>query len=385
MKFGHIFALAVLIALTLATASGCSRKEYPNIDTEPGSGGRVSGEGGAGAVEGIGGIEEVGGSPATGGAATVLVEPTGPLYHPPPGFEDCIHAVVKADCQDGWCRVPPSCVVIGSSEDAWVHGRYTEIQTAITLTHAIEVQQKEFSKAEWASLIGKDVVGEVSFEDGECAESDCPRHNVTWWEAVHAADALSKREGLQPCYESVNCAGELGEGRTCERVADPEKSVYECEGYRLPTWAEAEYSARAGTISDFYSGTITVYASLGCQFDENLEKVAWYCQNSENRSHPGAQKLSNGFGLFDKLGNVAEWTNEQDRSVQAEGGGDPSGAVAGSRERLIHGGMYNTSTYGCTAANLLAAGWDTRGGPLGFRLYRTLFEDSERSGPIIEE
>jgi len=385
MRVGSFHDVPVFAVVALVVLDGCSRKELPVTDVSPGSGGRFPAEGGAGAAQGTGGVAVVGGSSAAGGGATVLVQPTGPLLHPPPGFEDCVHAEVKEDCENGWCKLPPSCVVIGSPIDAWHHGRLTEIQTEVTLTHMIEVQQKEFSIAEWESLLGTEVTGVIEVDDGECAEGDCPRNNVTWWEAVHVANVLSEREGLDPCYEPVNCEGQLGTGRSCDGVTKPDNSVYDCEGYRLPTWAEAEYSARAGTISDFYSGTVTVYDDEHCLFDVNLAKVAWYCDNSGNRAHRCGEKQMNGFGLYDKLGNLGEWANEEDRSGPATGGADPSGKVGTSQERLIHGGMYNSTASICSADNLFGAGWEARGWRIGFRLYRTLFEDSERSGPIIEE
>lgn len=68
--------------------------------------------------------------------------------------------------------------------------------------------------------------------------------------------------------------------------------------YRLPTEAEWEYAARAGNSSSYFFGTDS----------ENLEDYAWYEGNSQGTYHPIKQKAPNPWGVYDILGNVAEWT-----------------------------------------------------------------------------
>lgn len=375
-------ALGVALLSLIGLASGCDRNAQSQDGIGSGSGGSTPSAGGNDTAQGSGGIGTADSS--TGGSSHILLPPTGPEYHPPLGFDDCIHAKVREDCDGGWCKLPSGCFVIGAPEDEWRRGRYTDEQVAITFTHPVEAQQMEMSRAEWQTITSVLPTGYKQEDDGECLEEDCPINNVTWWEAVHAANLLSEQRGLDPCYAPVNCTSELGQGLACEAVAEPEKSVYDCEGYRLPTRSEAEYAARAGTISTWYSGNITVYDSLSCNFDENLDKIGWYCFNSKNRAHARGQKLRNGFGLFDMIGNAGEWTNEEDRYEAAAGGEDPKGEVGQLRDRLIFGGAYNLRSSTCRSASIFAAYWEGRGYRTGFRLYRTLFEDSERSKAIVK-
>jgi formylglycine-generating enzyme required for sulfatase activity len=68
--------------------------------------------------------------------------------------------------------------------------------------------------------------------------------------------------------------------------------------YRLPTEAEWEYACKAGTNTNYYWGDDSTL----------IDKYAWYVKNSKNKYHPVGQKLPNQWGLYDMLGNIAEWT-----------------------------------------------------------------------------
>ena len=67
--------------------------------------------------------------------------------------------------------------------------------------------------------------------------------------------------------------------------------------YRLPTEAEREYFARAGSAEAYPFGRDV----------SGLAAVAWYAANAQGRPHPVGSKAANAFGLFDTLGNVTEW------------------------------------------------------------------------------
>jgi hypothetical protein len=145
-----------------------------------------------------------------------------------------------------------------------------------------------------------------------------------------------------------------------------------CTGYRLPTEAEWEYAARAGTTGVIYNAANPLAAT---QTELNL--IAWTGNNGGGRTHDGAMKTANAFGLFDMLGNVYEyqWDVYADYPITAVT--DPLGAVSGNRG--IKGRGYSDALTSTRAA--MRYGWDPTLGNsvsgvggnnnIGIRLVRT--------------
>ena len=119
--------------------------------------------------------------------------------------------------------------------------------------------------------------------------------------------------------------------------------------FRLPTEEEWEYACRAGSTGDYCKladGTEITGNTLG--------EVAWYEDNSGDKTHPVGQKKPNAFGLYDMHGNVWEWCEDLYR--------------AGGSRRVYRGGGWRDSSRGCTAGYRVSNPPDTRDYRLGFRL-----------------
>jgi formylglycine-generating enzyme required for sulfatase activity/peroxiredoxin len=164
-------------------------------------------------------------------------------------------------------------------------------------------------------------------------EPDCPILGVTWYDATAYCNWLSKQEGMakdQWCY-LPNDSGEFVEGMRL--AAGWSKRT----GYRLPTEAEWEYACRAGAATRRYFG----------RTEELLGKYAWYATTTqEARTFQAAALKPNDFGLFDMLGNEAEWCQDRfelDTARAGDAGDDDATeeTVTNKNTRVNRGGSFH--------------------------------------------
>jgi len=157
-----------------------------------------------------------------------------------------------------------------------------------------------------------------------------PVESVTWWDAVRFCNALSEHHDLDPCYAFT------GAQVHWDTSAD---------GFRLPTDAEWEHACRG-------PGREVRYGALS--------EIAWFRENSGGQPRPVGEKLPNGWGVHDMLGNVWEWCwDRYDPEVYGE-------------YRIFRGGGWADPERGCLASNRRRSHPSYAIDDLGFRVARSI-------------
>ena len=202
--------------------------------------------------------------------------------------------------------VPPGQFQMGSISSAAEEDEEQPL-TQVLISRGFWMGKYEVTQAQWQSVMGSNP------SDNTNCGGDCPVEAVSWEDVQEFIGKLNARSGGRP--------------------------------YRLPTEAEWEYAARAGTMTDTYAGDLTTQRGN----DPVLNGIAWYSSNSGGTTHPVGEKAANAWGLHDMLGNVYEWV--QDRYWRYPGGTvtDPVGPESGSA-RAARGGSWNLNARYCRSA-----------------------------------
>jgi formylglycine-generating enzyme required for sulfatase activity len=206
----------------------------------------------------------------------------------------------------------------------------------VTLSQPFELGKYEVTQEQWQAAMGGNP---SNFKD--CAK--CPVENVSWDDAQRF---IAKLNASNDGYK-----------------------------YRLPTEAEWEYAARAGTTGD-YAGALDelgwYYENAG---DKRLSDSAWSPDkaiSNHNQTHPAGAKTANAWGLFDMHGNVWEWTQDwYDAGYYAKAAKtDPPGPPSGT-ERVARGGSWVLTAVNCRSSHRHHFAPNARYSSLGLRLART--------------
>ena len=223
-------------------------------------------------------------------------------------------------------RIPPGTFMLGSPPNEPGH-TFNEKQHQVTLTKEFYMQTTEVTQGQW-----KKVMGNNPSQFNKCGD-DCPVEKVSWNDVQDFIHKLNQQEGSGI--------------------------------YRLPSEAEWEYAARAGTTTPFASGRCL--STDQANYDGNYPLPG--CSKGEFRKTtvPVGSFSPNNWGLYDIHGNVWEWCQDWYESYASDAVTDPAGPPKGS-SRLHRGGSWFSGAGPCRSANRNYSSPQARNFDLGFRL-----------------
>lgn len=202
--------------------------------------------------------------------------------------------------------IPANTFLMGSPTNEAGRNANEGPQTLVTLSRGFWIGKHEVTQGEYLAVTGTN----PSEFPGDLNR---PVSSVSWPDATNYCGLLTERE---------LAAGRIPAGSR----------------YRLPTEAEWECAARAGTTTRFSFGDDANNSELG--------RYAWTAENSNFTVHPVGEKLPNPWGLHDMHGNVWEWT--QDWLGPLPGGAvtDPQGPATNPIGwKVTRGGSFDQGDY----------------------------------------
>jgi formylglycine-generating enzyme required for sulfatase activity len=210
--------------------------------------------------------------------------------------------------------IKPGSFLMGSPQDEPGRSK-DEPQHRVTLTKGYYMQTTEVTQGQWRMVMEKNP---AYFQD--CGDL-CPVETLSWNDVQKFIHIMNQRPGT---YK-----------------------------YRLPTEAEWEYAARAGTTGPFASSS--------------LDSMAWHRDNSGDTTHPVGMKAPNAWALYDMHDNVSEWVQDWYRDYPVGSVTDPTVPSSGFY-RVNRGGGWDMPFFGCRSAQRIINGPGSMSPTLGFRL-----------------
>ena len=236
-------------------------------------------------------------------------------------------------------RVPAGTFSMGSPSGE--RGRLAEEgpQHTVQLTRAYLIGKAEITQAQWQAVMGSNPAS------GAGVGPHLPVYEVTW-------NAIAGPGGfLEKLNQHLATTAQVGAGML-----------------RLPTEAEWENAARAGTATRFAFGD-AASCDDGCGSCLEAEEAMWWCGNAGSTNHVAASLEPNALGIFDTHGNVWEWVTDVWGPYSVGTQIDPTGPATGAY-RVVRGGDSFGGTADCRAARREYQSPGSSAGNIGLRLAR---------------
>ena len=211
---------------------------------------------------------------------------------------------------------------------------------SVTISKNFDISITEITQKEWKSVMDGSNPSQVT-DTGDYK----PVQQVTFKRAIEFCNRLSDMEGLPRVYQ-IN--------------GDEITWIAGSKGYRLPTEAEWEYACRAGNNNNYT--------------DSEILEMSWIADNSGGRIHDVKLRKPNALGIYDMLGNVAEWCWDEytDDYYSNSPSTDPTGPATDVNDRITRGGSISNGLTKCNSniRSSMPGTNDVYNYDLGFRVVR---------------
>lgn len=278
---------------------------------------------------------------------------------------------IPANCSGGWCEIPAGSFMMGSATSELCRPPNPmlpgdpddEILHPVQLTRSFVMSETEVTEDEFEALTGYDPSVDSCKKNQPCPK---PVEFINWHEAAAYCNALSP--AADQCFD---CTGFGTPDVVCLIKAAYVSDYTSCPGYRLPTDAEWEYAARAGTLTALPNGDITSGGFCDTGVDPIVDAAAWFQGNALVKQEVGL-KPANGWGLRDMHGNIWEWVYDPyQENLGTALAVDPVGYSATPNVRAQRGGAFDSTARYVRSAHRQGRGDINRSAFYGFRCAQT--------------
>ncbi|MCL1992312.1 MAG: formylglycine-generating enzyme family protein [Spirochaetes bacterium] len=217
-------------------------------------------------------------------------------------------------------------------------------QRWVTISADFWISETPVTQAQWVSVMGSNPSFHTTPVPGE-AQGRRPVEMVSWFDVLVFANLLSEQERFTPAYMINGSTDPVDWGPVPTGLSHPNFEAWNAvqivpgsTGFRLPTEAQWEFAARAGTTTAFSDGT------QDWNDQAALDRIGWFNFNNGGVTREVMQKEPNPLGLYDIHGNVAEWVwDRAGDPPTSQAQTDPAGPDSGNN-RVVRGGSWNTAS-----------------------------------------